>query len=71
MLRKPVPTPRGRLLHSAVAMTARQADRMRAGVMESKPVDYRGATEALKRLAQARSILEDRALLRELGLLDD
>ena len=54
--------------HSAI-VTARHAARMRAGRVESRPEDYAdiAVTEA-KRLREARRAIEERNMLRELGL---
>jgi hypothetical protein len=58
--------------HSSVAITARQAARLRSGRVESVPSDYaeHRPTEAGKRLVAARRALEDQRMMRELGLLD-
>lgn len=56
--------------HSAVSMTALQAARVRRGELESKPSDYERVASAAIRLGKVRRALEDRQMLRELGLLD-
>ena len=55
--------------HSAI-LTARHAARMRAGRVESRPEDYAdiAVTEQAKRLREARRAIEERNMLRELGL---
>jgi hypothetical protein len=55
--------------HSAI-VTARHAARMRAGRVESRPEDYAdiAVTEQAKRLREARRAIEERNMLRELGL---
>jgi hypothetical protein len=55
--------------HSAI-VTARHAARMRAGRVESRPEDYAdiAVTEQAKRLREARRAIEERNMMRELGL---
>ena len=64
------PTIRSRNLNCAIAMTDRQAERVRAGIRESKSTNYRGSNDAMLRQARARRILEYLAMLRALGLLE-
>ncbi len=59
-------------MNSMAALTDRHARRMLSGRVESVPADYadRGASVAMQRLGTARRALEERRVLRELGLLD-
>lgn len=67
------PTASQRAWHSGLMMTTRQAKRLAAGKLESQPTDYlaptagaaAGSTAALN---AARRTLEDRRMLRELGI---
>ena len=51
-------------------MTALQAARVRSGQFESKPGDYERIATNAARLGEIRRKLEDRKVLRDLGLLD-
>lgn len=66
------PTPGQRARHSGLMMSERQAERLRRGQLESRPEDYgsdRGVSRDCDRAAaRARAVLEDRRMLRELGL---
>ncbi len=57
--------------HQKSVVSKRQAERMRRGRVESRPEDYKNIapSEQAKRLHEARSRLEDRKMLMELGLL--
>lgn len=57
--------------HQKSVVSKRQAERMRRGRVESRPEDYKNIapSEHAKRLHEARSRLEDRKMLMELGLL--
>ena len=59
-------------MNSMAALTDRQARRMLAGRLESVPADYadRGSNAVMQRLGSARRALEDRQMMRDLGLLD-
>ncbi|MCO5118371.1 MAG: hypothetical protein M9951_01890 [Burkholderiaceae bacterium] len=57
--------------HQKSVVSKRQAERMRRGRVESRPEDYKNIapSEHAKRLHEARSRLEDRKMMMELGLL--
>jgi hypothetical protein len=59
-------------MNSMAALTDRHAKRMLTGRVESKPSDYadRSSSAVMQRLGLARRALEERQVLRELGLLD-
>ena len=69
--KSPRPSQDSRKTHTSIALTSRQAERIRAGQNESKPSDYANlrGSEALQRRNEARRILEERQMLRDLGLL--
>ena len=58
--------------HTSVTITERQAARLRSGRAESKPSDYAdlAVSAERRRLADVRRALEDRQMMRDLGLLD-
>ena len=64
--------------HSAVMMTSRQVQRMREGRIESTPADFKRRTPmqntdgdgTYRSKIDIRRALEDRKIMRELGLLD-
>lgn len=62
------PNERQRHAHVLYAMTEKQAIRLASGRKESHPTDYAQPTQEQKRRAAARAALEDRALMKELGL---
>ncbi len=69
---KHVPTPGQRAWHSGIVMSPRQAERMQRGTLESRPTDY-GTDRSVSRdcdraAARARQVLEDRRIMRALGL---
>ncbi len=59
-------------MNSMAALTDRHAKRMLTGRVESTPSDYadRSSSLAMQRVGLARRALEERQVLRELGLLD-
>ncbi len=70
-----IPTRSQRAYHSALMMTERQVKRLRSGQLESTPAEYgdgnrTAITGADRAAARARSTIEDRRMLRELGLDD-
>lgn len=54
--------------HSTYAATDRQIRRLAEGRNESKPSDYWQPSAEQKKQARARALLEDRKLMKELGL---
>ena len=56
--------------HQRSVLSARHLKRMSEGRQESTPSEYRAmeGNEADRRAAVARSVLEDRRMMRELGL---
>ena len=68
----PKPSSEMSATHQKSVVSKRQAERMRKGRVESSPEDYRNIapSEHAKRLHEARSELEDRRMMRELGLAD-
>lgn len=65
---KYAPTTGMRLSHEATVMSVKQAQRLLAGRTESRPSDWAQPTDEMRRLTAARRAVEDRAVLRELGL---
>jgi hypothetical protein len=65
------PAPAGARVRNGIRTTARQAERLRNGQRESSPSDYASfSSETMRRQANARRLLEERQVLRDLGLLD-
>lgn len=58
--------------HSSAVLTPRHIERMKAGRVESLPAEYRDRLidPDVRRQTEARRVLEDRRLMRELGLPD-
>lgn len=58
--------------HQKSVVSKRQAERMRKGRVESRPEDYKNIapSEQAKRLHAARARLEDRQMMKDLGLSD-
>lgn len=57
-----------RVAHNVYAQTDRQLRRMAEGRKESKPSDYWYPSAEQRRLAKVRAELEDRRMMKELGL---
>ncbi len=64
------PSTRLSQINAAAVMTKRHAARLKSGRTESKPSDYaeHTITEDQRRRKEARNILEDRRMRRDLGL---
>ncbi len=63
------PTPASRNQMHGVAVTPRQMARIAAGKKESDPSEYQTGSPAQRRQGEVRRALEDRQMLKELGLL--
>jgi hypothetical protein len=70
MMKRSKPSQRSAKTHSNLVMTERQALRIQLGVFEGLPGDYTYPTDTAAQRGVARRALEERKVLRELGLLE-